>query len=122
MSKFVKGRVSGFPAGRLSRQSCQGNPIIAYVQHHGTPQGRLVALANDGYALTTESSTIFNLPLTNELYSKISGDFNPIHINPYFSCYTSLPGTITHGLSSSAATRKYVENIVMQGHLEQVLV
>ncbi len=40
------------------------------------------------------------------------GDFNPIHISPYFSDYASLPGTITHGMWSSAATRKYVENAI----------
>ena len=101
LKRFVKAGSVDF-----QQDDCQGNPVVAYVQRHGTPQGRLVALANNGYALTTEGSTIFNSPLTNELYSKISGDFNPIHINPYFSCYASLPGTITHGLWSSAATRK----------------
>jgi fatty acid synthase subunit alpha, fungi type len=68
------------------------------MQRHGVAQGRLTALANDGYSLTSEGAAIFNSALTNEPYSKISGDFNPIHINPYFSDYASLPGTITHGL------------------------
>ena len=53
-------------------------------------------------------NTTFNAPLTNEAYSQVS-DFNPIHVNPYFSDYASLPATITHGLWSSAATRRYVE-------------
>ncbi|KAJ7158521.1 fatty acid synthase [Mycena filopes] len=79
-------------------------------------------LANEGYSLTNASgATIFNAPLTNEPYSKISGDFNPIHINPYFSCYAALPTTITHGLWSSAATRRYVENVVAKGHPDRVL-
>jgi len=77
---FVKVRSVDF-----QQDDCQGNPIVAYIQCHGTPQGRLVTLTNDGYALTIEGLTILNSPLTNELYSKISGDFNPIHINPYFS-------------------------------------
>jgi fatty acid synthase subunit alpha, fungi type len=106
----------------FQQDDCQGNPVVAYVQRHGTPQGRLTPLANDGYTLTTtEGSTDFSSPLTNEPYSKISGDFNPIHINPYFSDYASLPGTITHGMWSSAATRKYVETVVAQGHPDRVL-
>ncbi|KAF5337956.1 hypothetical protein D9757_014846 [Collybiopsis confluens] len=74
-----------------------GNPVVAYLQRHGVVQGQTVPLANEGYKLTTtEGSTSFFSPLTNEPYSMISGDFNPIHINPYFSCYAGLPGTITH--------------------------
>ncbi|KAF8868943.1 hypothetical protein BD779DRAFT_1480569 [Infundibulicybe gibba] len=46
----------------------------------------------------------------------LSGDFNFIHINPYFLNYASLPDTITtRGLWSSAATRRYVENVVAMG-------
>jgi fatty acid synthase subunit alpha len=106
----------------FQQDDCKGNPVVAYMQRHGVAQGQLTALANDGYTLTTtEGATIFNSPLTNEPYSKISGDFNPIHINPYFSDYASLPGTITHGLWSSAATRKYVENVVAQGDPNRVL-
>ena len=50
-----------------------------------------------------------------------SGDFNPIHINPYFSDFASLPATITYGLWSSAATRRYVETVVAQGHPDRVI-
>jgi fatty acid synthase subunit alpha len=70
------------------QDDCQGNPVVAYIQRHGTPQGSLTALTNDGYVLTTtEGTTLFNSFLTNEPYSKIFGDFNPIHINSYFSNY-----------------------------------
>ncbi|KAF9267936.1 fatty acid synthase [Marasmius fiardii PR-910] len=103
----------------FQQDDCHGNPVVAYTQRHGIPEGLLVPLPNEGYTL--EGSTPFNAPLTNEPYSGISGDFNPIHINPYFSCYASLPATITHGLWSSAATRRYVENVVARGHPERVL-
>ncbi|KAH0585247.1 hypothetical protein H2248_008491 [Termitomyces sp. 'cryptogamus'] len=99
-----------------------GNPVLAYLQRHGSATGLVTPLPNEGYALThMDGSTVFNAPLTNEPYSKISGDFNPIHINPYFADYASLPATITHGLWSSAATRRYVENVVAQGHPDRVL-
>ncbi|KAJ7019830.1 fatty acid synthase [Mycena alexandri] len=108
--------------GEIFQDDSRGNPVVAYIQRHGTPQGLATPLANEGYTLTNASgATIFNAPLTNEPYSKISGDFNPIHINPYFSCYAALPATITHGLWSSAATRRYIENVVAKGHPDRVL-
>ncbi|KAI0067274.1 fatty acid synthase [Artomyces pyxidatus] len=106
----------------FERDDCQGNPVVAYLQRNGSAQGLPTPLANDGYTLTTTvGATDFQSPSTNEPYSQISGDFNPIHINPYFSDFASLPGTITHGMWSSAATRRYVETIVAQGHPERVL-
>jgi fatty acid synthase subunit alpha len=102
------------------QEDTHGNPVVAYLQRHGTAQGVVAPLPNDGYSLTATTSTTFTTPLTNEPYSKISGDFNPIHVNPYFSDFASLPGTITHGLWSSAATRCYVENVVAQGRPERV--
>ncbi|KAJ7762020.1 fatty acid synthase [Mycena maculata] len=106
----------------FQQDDSRGNPVVAYIHRHGIPQGLSTALPNEGYTLTNSSGpTVFNAPLTNEPYSKISGDFNPIHINPYFSDYASLPATITHGLWSSAATRRYVENVVAKGHPDRVL-
>jgi fatty acid synthase subunit alpha len=102
------------------QEDIHGNPVAAYLQRHGTAQGVVAPLPNDGYSLTATAATTFKTPLTNEPYSRISGDFNPIHVNPYFSDFASLPGTITHGLWSSAATRRYVENVVAQGRPDRV--
>ncbi|KAI0368773.1 fatty acid synthase [Pilatotrama ljubarskyi] len=99
----------------------RGNPVVAYLQRHGKPQGLVSPLSNEGYTMTTNTSTVFTTPATNEPYSKVSGDFNPIHVNPYFADYASLPGTITHGMWSSAATRRYVETVVAQGRPERVI-
>ena len=103
------------------RDNCKGNPVVAYVQRNGSPQGLASPLANDGYTLGVATNTTYKSPFTNEPYSKISGDFNPIHVNPYFSDYASLPGTITHGMWSSAATRRYVENVAAEGNPDRVL-
>ncbi|THV02954.1 hypothetical protein K435DRAFT_852388 [Dendrothele bispora CBS 962.96] len=98
-----------------------GNPILAYLQRHGRPEGLTISLPNDGYLLTkANDSTTFNAPLNNEPYSGVSGDFNPVHINPCFSCYASLPATIAHRLWSSVATRLRVENVVAKGHPDRV--
>jgi len=103
----------------FQQDNCKGNLVLTYLQRHGSPQGLPTPLPNDGYTLTT--TTVLNAPLTNESYSKISGDFNPVHVNPYFSDCVPLPDTITHGLWSSAATRRYVENLVARGHPDRVL-
>jgi fatty acid synthase subunit alpha, fungi type len=64
----------------FQRDDSQGNPVLAYLQRHGTAQGLTTPLTN-GYSLNTpDVNTTFNAPLTNEPYSKISGDFNPIHV------------------------------------------
>ncbi|KZP00458.1 fatty acid synthase [Calocera viscosa TUFC12733] len=100
----------------------QGNPVTAYLNRHGKQIGTEVMFENAGYSLTSaDAPSVFTAPFTNEPYSKVSGDFNPIHVNPYFSCYAALPGTITHGMWSSAATRKYVESVAAQGCPERVL-
>ncbi|KIR78245.1 fatty acid synthase subunit beta, fungi type [Cryptococcus gattii EJB2] len=99
----------------------QGNPVIEYLKRHGTAVGNPTPLES-GYSLIEDPTTaVFTTPATNEPYSKISGDFNPIHVNPYFSDLASLPGTITHGMWSSAATRKYLESVVADNHPERVV-
>jgi fatty acid synthase subunit alpha, fungi type/fatty acid synthase subunit beta, fungi type len=103
-------------------EQAHGNVVLSYLKRHGQPLGLPTLFESGGYTLTsTDEPAYINAPLTNEPYSKVSGDFNPIHVNPYFSDYASLPGTITHGLWSSAATRKYVETVVAKGRPERVL-
>ncbi|ODO06611.1 hypothetical protein I350_03968 [Cryptococcus amylolentus CBS 6273] len=98
-----------------------GNPVLEYLKRHGQAIGNPVALET-GYSLIEDPTTaVFTTPATNEPYSKISGDFNPIHVNPYFANLASLPGTITHGMWSSAATRKYIESVVANNHPERVI-
>ena len=95
-----------------------GNPVLEYLKRHGAPVGNAIPLET-GYSIATPSSYV--TPSTNEPYSKISGDFNPIHINPYFSDFASLPGTITHGMWNSAAVRKYLESSVADNRPERVV-
>lgn len=105
----------------LSLGAAQGNPVLEYLKRHGSPMGLPIPL-DSAYSLVSAGSPItYTTHATNEPYSKVSGDFNPIHINPYFADFALLPGTITHGLWSSAATRKYVETVVADNHPERVL-
>jgi fatty acid synthase subunit beta len=75
---------------------CHGNPVLAYVQRHGTAEGTLTRLPGDGYTMNNDTG-VFTTPFSNEPYPQVSGDFDPIHVNPYFSDFASLPGVITHG-------------------------
>ena len=99
-----------------------GNPVVEYLKRAGKPVGLPIPLETGGYSLITDPATAtYKTPSTNEPYSKISGDFNPIHINPYFSDFASLPGTITHGMWNSAAVRKYIESVVANNFPERVI-
>ena len=48
------------------------------------------------------------------------GTSTPFHTNPYFASFASLPGTITHGMFTSAATRWYAETVVAKGVPDRV--
>ncbi|EMD30937.1 hypothetical protein CERSUDRAFT_100853 [Gelatoporia subvermispora B] len=54
---------------------------------------------------------------TNESYSGLSGAFDLIHTNPYFSDSACFLGTITHGMWRSAATKHYLETISLKDAL-----
>ncbi|GAA5926751.1 trifunctional fatty acid synthase subunit FAS2 [Sporobolomyces koalae] len=90
----------------------KGDPVLEYLKRHGTALEQPVMLEGGGYTLTKEGQCTFWTPASNLDYSLTSGDTNPIHTNPYFASLASLPGTITHGMHSSARTRKFVEQIV----------
>ncbi|CAN3357636.1 fatty acid synthase subunit beta [Diutina catenulata] len=85
-----------------------GNPVIDYLSRNGSTIEEAVKFDNvipisSGEELTSKA------PGTNEPYAVVSGDYNPIHVSRVFASYAKLPGTITHGMFSSAAVRGLVE-------------
>ncbi|EPQ27448.1 uncharacterized protein PFL1_04986 [Pseudozyma flocculosa PF-1] len=99
-----------------------GNPVVEFVKRSGGAAVGGASPLESGYTVVSgDVATSFIAPATNEPYSKASGDFNPIHINPYFSSFASLPGTITHGLFSSAASRRFVEMVAAEGYPDRCL-
>jgi fatty acid synthase subunit beta len=85
-----------------------GNPVTDYLNRNGKTIEEAVTFENaiplsSGEELTTKA------PGTNEPYAIVSGDYNPIHVSRVFAAYAKLPGTITHGMYSSAAIRALVE-------------
>ena len=102
--------------------SCVGNPVTDYLKRYGHPIEQAVLFADGGYLLTShaEHQTTIYAPSSNRNYAEISGDYNPIHVNAYFADYASLPGTITHGMWTSAAVRRFVETFAAENHVERV--
>ncbi|KAJ5335449.1 Acyl transferase/acyl hydrolase/lysophospholipase [Penicillium brevicompactum] len=78
-----------------------GNPVIDYLQLERPPSSCVP-------------------PASNETYARVSGDYNPIHVSRVFSSYANLPGTITHGMYSSAAVRSLVETWAAENNIGRV--
>ena len=98
----------------------QGNPIVAYLQHYGLAKSAPMPLITKCHLTSDSNPSHYNTPFTNEPYLEVSGDFNPIHINPYFAAFASLPGTIMHSMFNSAATGQYMETVIAKGILDHV--
>ncbi|KAF7715220.1 PKS/NRPS-like protein biosynthetic cluster [Penicillium ucsense] len=90
--------------------NCRGNPVMDYLQRHGSPVQKR-AMFEQPSAMTSEgSSLILKMPPSNEAYAHVSWDFNPIHCSASLSRYADLPGLITHGMYTSARVRGLVEH------------
>lgn len=101
-----------------------GNPVTEYLKRHGQEIEQAHFFENGGYSVMPAKSTyssVVHAPASNEPYAKISGDFNPIHVNPYFADLANLPGTITHGMWTSASTRKFVEIFAADNNPQRVV-
>ncbi|MCJ1389647.1 beta subunit of fatty acid synthetase [Xylographa bjoerkii] len=84
------------------------NPVLEYLRRHGHPIERPVLFEN-AVPLLSEGAVTIEVPASNEQYAKVSGDYNPIHVSTALSRYAELPGTITHGMHTSAMVRGLVE-------------
>ncbi|SPN99679.1 probable fatty-acyl-CoA synthase, beta subunit [Cephalotrichum gorgonifer] len=96
-----------------------GNPVIDYLNRHGVPLDQPVHFENP-IPLSGKAPLQLRAPASNENYARVSGDFNPIHVSRVFSSYANLPGTITHGMYSSAAVRSLVETWASDNNVGRV--
>ena len=96
-----------------------GNPVIDYLQRYGSSIEQPVNFENP-IPLSGKTPLVLRAPASNETYARVSGDFNPIHVSRVFSGYANLPGTITHGMYSSAAVRSLVETWAAENHVGRV--
>jgi fatty acid synthase subunit beta len=96
-----------------------GNPVLDYLQRNGSAIDQPVNFENP-IPLNGKTSLTLKAPASNETYARVSGDYNPIHVSRVFSSYANLPGTITHGMYSSAAVRSLVETWAAENHIGRV--
>ncbi|KAF2147720.1 beta subunit of fatty acid synthase [Myriangium duriaei CBS 260.36] len=102
-----------------SAGTSHGNPVTDYLERNGSAIDQPVNFENP---IPLSGRTLLELkaPASNETYAKVSGDYNPIHVSRVFSKYASLPGTITHGMYSSAAVRSLVETWAAENNIGRV--
>ncbi|OJJ52999.1 hypothetical protein ASPSYDRAFT_163521 [Aspergillus sydowii CBS 593.65] len=96
-----------------------GNPVIDYLQRNGTSIEQPVYFENP-IPLSGKTPLVLRAPASNETYARVSGDYNPIHVSRVFSSYANLPGTITHGMYTSAAVRSLVETWAAENNIGRV--
>ncbi|KAJ3148374.1 3-oxoacyl-[acyl-carrier-protein] synthase [Geranomyces michiganensis] len=100
-----------------------GNVVMEYLNRHGSSIEQPVFFESGGYSVLPDPKLFpaaVTVPVSNHAYSIASGDLNPIHTNPYFADLANLPGTITHGMWTSASTRKFVEQHAANNQPERV--
>ncbi|KAI1082890.1 beta subunit of fatty acid synthase [Whalleya microplaca] len=96
-----------------------GNPVVDYLERHGSSIEQPINFENP-IPLSGKTPLQLKAPASNETYAKVSGDYNPIHVSRVFSSYANLPGTITHGMYSSAAVRSLVETWAAENNIGRV--
>ena len=96
-----------------------GNPVVDYLERYGSSIEQPVSFEN-AIPLSGKTPLVLRAPASNETYARVSGDYNPIHVSRVFSTYANLPGTITHGMYSSAAVRSLVETWAAENNVGRV--
>ena len=97
----------------------RGNPVIDYLERHGSSIEQPVNFENP-IPLSGKTPLVLRAPTSNETYARVSGDYNPIHVSRVFSSYANLPGTITHGMFTSASVRSLVETWAAENNIGRV--
>ena len=97
---------------------CVGNPVMDFLTRKATSATRRSELPHGGWS---DDRTIqVQIPNSNERYARVSKDYNPIHVSPLFADFAGLPGTITHGMYTSALTASVLEHVTANGNPERL--
>ncbi|KAI7825086.1 acyl transferase domain-containing protein [Kickxella alabastrina] len=100
------------------------DPVVEYLKRYET-RSAAVLFDDGGYQIIPYSSSSDDqmkatVPNSNEEYARLSWDSNPIHTNAYIADVAGLPGTITHGLWTSASTRAIIESCAADDQPERI--
>ncbi|RDH35910.1 sterigmatocystin biosynthesis fatty acid synthase subunit beta [Aspergillus welwitschiae] len=94
-------------------EHCVGNPVLQFLERKGGPLSRQIMLQKPGW--TGPSSIDVQMPVSNQAYAEISTDFNPIHVSTIFASLADLPGTVCHGMNTSAVAVAALEHLALEG-------
>ncbi|PYI00383.1 beta subunit of fatty acid synthase [Aspergillus sclerotiicarbonarius CBS 121057] len=92
---------------------CAGNPVLQFLERKASPLSNQTRLRNPGWH--GPSSIEVQMPVSNQLYAEISTDFNPIHVSTIFASLADLPGTVCHGMCTSAIAVAALEHLALEG-------
>ena len=96
---------------RFQAPSTPGNPVLDFLTRKGQKALVRQELTQPGWPGPTNSQTV-QMPASSERYSQISIDSNPIHTAPTFVRIAQLPGTIVHGMYTSAVAGSVLEHLI----------
>ncbi|PYH93829.1 putative fatty acid synthase subunit beta [Aspergillus ellipticus CBS 707.79] len=96
---------------RFEAPSSSGNPVLDFLTRKGQLARVRQELAQPGWPGPMSEKTV-QMPASSELYSQVSTDANPIHTAPTFVQIAQLPGTIIHGMYTSAVAGSVLEHLV----------
>ncbi|PWY78034.1 sterigmatocystin biosynthesis fatty acid synthase subunit beta [Aspergillus sclerotioniger CBS 115572] len=92
---------------------CAGNPVLQFLERKASPLRNQTSLRNPGWP--GPSSIEVQMPVSNQPYAEISTDYNPIHVSTIFASLADLPGTVCHGMCTSAIAVAALEYLALKG-------
>lgn len=97
---------------------CVGNPVMDFLERKASSTTVQSDLRHPGWS--DDGTVEVQIPSSNERYARVSKDYNPIHVSPLFADWAELPGTITHGMYTSAVAASALEHLAADGDLRRL--
>ncbi|KAL4786529.1 acyl transferase domain-containing protein [Aspergillus varians] len=96
------------------RSNCTANPVLDFLERRGKLAETRTEFDSPGW--TGKSTMEIQMPPSNQAYAQLSKDFNPIHTSRIFASVAGVPGTICHGMCTSAIAERVLEHLVLDGN------
>ncbi|KAG9238188.1 fatty acid synthase [Amylocarpus encephaloides] len=108
-AKLASKRLKRLGSVEYTATESPNNPVLSYLQRKGEAESARVMFETPRPLFEGNDDMVIELPISNEAYATVSGDYNPIHVSRTLASYASLPGPITHGMFASGRVRALIE-------------